>query len=80
MTVDTLDTGIRIWLARKGFGEDDDIHKIQMLGDSLTRGLLMVLHALPRRNAGEQVKPLPRRPRHSEGLGVKRVRVHEGFD
>ncbi|OJJ88131.1 uncharacterized protein ASPGLDRAFT_55365 [Aspergillus glaucus CBS 516.65] len=69
-----------LWLARKVFGEDDDIDKIQILGGSLTRGLLMVLHALPRRNVGEQVKPLSRRPHHSEGLGVKRVRVHESFD
>lgn len=80
ITIDTLDTDIRLWLARKVFGEDDDIDKIQILGGSLTRGLLMVLHALPRRNVGEQVKPLSRRPHHSEGLGVKRVRVHESFD
>lgn len=59
MTIDTLDTGVRLWLARKGIGEDDDIHKIELLGGSLTRGLLMVLHAIPRRNANEQVQPLP---------------------
>jgi len=59
MTIGTLDTGIRLWLARKGIGDDDDIHKIKLLGGSLTHGLLIALYALPRRNADEQVKPPP---------------------
>lgn len=34
--------GMRVW-------GDDTIHKIELLGSSITRVLLMVLHALPRR-------------------------------
>jgi hypothetical protein len=49
MTLNELDTGVLIWLARKGFTEHDDIRQLERLAGSLSRGLLMLLHALPKR-------------------------------
>ncbi|RYP74278.1 hypothetical protein DL771_003099 [Monosporascus sp. 5C6A] len=48
VTVETMDPGIRTWLARKGLQDIDDVKKIEELGGTLSRGLLMVLQALPR--------------------------------
>jgi len=48
MTTKTLDDGIRLWLARKGISEEQDIHALKELAGSLTWGLLMLLSALPR--------------------------------
>ena len=48
MTTDTLDDGIRLWLARKGISEDRDIRVLKERAGSLTWGLLMLLSALPR--------------------------------
>ncbi|KAB8210838.1 hypothetical protein BDV34DRAFT_220017 [Aspergillus parasiticus] len=76
MTTDDLDTGVRLWLTRKGIGEDADIREIETIAGSLVRGLLMLLHALPRRKDGV---PTPKRPPFPD-IGRERTRVHENFD
>ena len=48
-TADTLDVNIKAWLFRKGFSDDGEIRRLEGMADSLTRGLLMMLRALPRR-------------------------------
>jgi hypothetical protein len=48
MTLDTLDPGIKLWLNRKGISNKEDILAIKDAAGSLSWGLLMVLHALPR--------------------------------
>ncbi|KAF9894587.1 hypothetical protein FE257_006475 [Aspergillus nanangensis] len=48
MTLTTIDPDIRAWLYTKGFQNDDDIITLERLGGTLTRGLSMLLHALPR--------------------------------
>lgn len=80
MTADTFEPGIKLCLARKGVTQDADIQKIEELGGTLTRGLLMVLHALPRQNPDNQIMPLLQRSRRSNNPGKKRVRVHEKID
>ncbi|CEL04692.1 hypothetical protein ASPCAL05818 [Aspergillus calidoustus] len=77
MTVETVDEGIKLWLARKGLGEKEDLEKIEYLGGSLSRGLLMVLHALSRREKDGTKVPQARLP--SSGSESK-VRCHENFD
>lgn len=76
MTTDDLDTGIKLWLTRKGIGEDADIREIETIAGSLIRGLLMLLHALPRKQVAV---PIPKRPPFPD-IGRERARVHEGFD
>lgn len=49
-TTSTLDSGLRAWLYRKGLTQESDIRRIELAAGSLTRGLLMLLHILPRRN------------------------------
>ncbi|KAL2207686.1 hypothetical protein CC79DRAFT_1368549 [Sarocladium strictum] len=49
MTSDTLDNGILVWLARKGFSNVADIRHLEQLAGSTTQGLLMLFHALPKR-------------------------------
>jgi len=76
LTTETLDPGLRLWLARKGLKTDQDIRDIERSGGSLIRGLLMVLHALPRRGTGVSLagqESVARDPK-------KRVRFHEKFD
>ncbi|KAB8261064.1 hypothetical protein BDV32DRAFT_137719 [Aspergillus pseudonomiae] len=76
MTTDDLDAGIKLWLIRKGIGDDDDIREIETIAGSLVRGLLMLLHALPRRENAVQTPIRPPLP----DIGRERTRVHEGFD
>lgn len=49
MTSHNLDAAIILWLSRKGLQGKDDIKTIEKTGGTMTRGLLMLLHALPRR-------------------------------
>ncbi|KFA72307.1 hypothetical protein S40288_02447 [Stachybotrys chartarum IBT 40288] len=59
-TAESLDINTRAWLIRKGFTEDDDIARLQQAaGGSLTRGISMLLHALPRRPYKISVKTAP---------------------
>jgi hypothetical protein len=77
MTAETVDEGIKLWLSRKGLGEKEDLEKIEQLGGTLTRGLLMVLHALPRHDKDEAKATPARRP----GNGSEsKVRCSEKFD
>lgn len=48
MTWETIDPNFRTWLRTKGFGNDEDVAILEKLGGSLLRGLLMLLHVLPR--------------------------------
>lgn len=50
LTTSTMDSGLRAWLYRKGITQESDIRRIELAAGSLTRGLLMLLHILPRRN------------------------------
>lgn len=50
LTTETMDSGLKAWLYRKGITQDSDIKKIEVAAGSLTRGLLMLLHVLPRRD------------------------------
>ncbi|KAL4879848.1 hypothetical protein BJY04DRAFT_219656 [Aspergillus karnatakaensis] len=76
MTADTIDEDIRVWLLRKGIGDDKDIRTIETLGGTLTKGLLMVLRALPRRPREADWKPAPRGTKNTR----KEVRCHEHLD
>lgn len=49
MTSNTLDNGVLVWLARKGFSDAADIRQLEQLAGSITQGLLMLFHALPKR-------------------------------
>ena len=49
LTFSNLDTGLKAWLYRKDFVNDEDIKMIEDSAGSLTRGLLMLLHVLPRK-------------------------------
>ncbi|KAL2822674.1 hypothetical protein BDW59DRAFT_173765 [Aspergillus cavernicola] len=60
-----LNDGVRMWLARKGISETQDLQQIEQPGGSLARGLLMVLHALPRRNP-TRAKQRPRMPAEAD--------------
>ena len=48
LTCENLDINLRAWLHRKGITEDSDIREVEKAAGSLTRGLLMLLHLLPR--------------------------------
>lgn len=47
MEMKDVDTFIRLWLARKGL-HSEILHTIMQLTGSVTTGMLMILHALPR--------------------------------
>ena len=49
LTPETMNSGLKAWLYRKGVTQDTDIKKIEVAAGSVTRGLLMLLHVLPRR-------------------------------
>ncbi|KAI1330059.1 hypothetical protein F5Y16DRAFT_363880 [Xylariaceae sp. FL0255] len=55
MTTENLDPGIRIWLARKGFGAIEDIDKLERLAGCLTYGLILLFSCLPRKPRGTSV-------------------------
>ncbi|RDK36964.1 hypothetical protein M752DRAFT_322002 [Aspergillus phoenicis ATCC 13157] len=79
LTADTVDEGVRLWLARRNMGKAEDIKEIEKIGGSLTRGLLMVLKFLPRRPKSDENKPKERCSQPS-GRITERVRVHKPFD
>lgn len=49
MTTETIDEGLYLWLSRKGFSNRDDIAKLESIAGSLTKGLIVLAHVLPRR-------------------------------
>ncbi|KAK3180673.1 hypothetical protein K4F52_008023 [Lecanicillium sp. MT-2017a] len=52
LTADNIDDDLRAVLRRKGIEKDSDIREIEAAAGCLTRGLLMLLHVLPRRPQG----------------------------
>ncbi|KAI4593066.1 hypothetical protein KJ359_010153 [Pestalotiopsis sp. 9143b] len=48
LTTQTMDDSVRLWLGRKGLGDSKDVEKLEEIAGSLSRGLLMLLHVLPR--------------------------------
>ena len=71
MTTDTLDPGIRLWLRRKGVGDEEDIRKIEVLGGSLMRGLMIVMHALPRQETARITKLKLHQSENQPGVKVR---------
>jgi hypothetical protein len=67
-----------MWLSRKGICEEKDLRMIEEISGSLTRGLLMILHALPRRGV-DGLPSLKTGPPAPVSTG-KRVRCHDPFD
>jgi hypothetical protein len=51
MASSALNCGLRAWLGRGGFPEDADVRKLEQLARSITHGMVMLLHILPRRPA-----------------------------
>src|SRR6266496_1751656 len=49
LTIDLLDSGLRQWLARKGFQTDKDIKELMGLSGSLADGLYILILSLPKR-------------------------------
>src|SRR5947207_9505282 len=47
MTLETMPEGLRAWLHRKGFVNDEDVAKLEKAGGSLAEALLIFLHLLP---------------------------------
>jgi hypothetical protein len=81
VTVDTMDVDVQLWLARKGI-DQNHLKEIEQLAGSLARGLLMILHSLPRHETGTlpQKRGLDQRAREEHQSSQKRVRCHELFD
>ncbi|OJJ55566.1 hypothetical protein ASPSYDRAFT_1159393 [Aspergillus sydowii CBS 593.65] len=79
LTPENIDAGAKLWLCRKGFTELDDLREIEKLGETFVRGLLMVLHALPRKNNREYQK-MPPSLRGADITKPKKARVPEPFD
>ncbi|XHF97297.1 hypothetical protein AWENTII_000892 [Aspergillus wentii] len=73
MTVGTLDESIKLWLFRKGIRDESDLRHIEELAESLTEGLLMVLHALPRKGPYGQGKVPNAKPQKAEKSAHKQV-------
>ncbi|KAL2828779.1 hypothetical protein BDW59DRAFT_43982 [Aspergillus cavernicola] len=48
MPMDTLHPVIRSWLTRKRFIRDEDIKRLEEIGPSLSRALLVLIQILPR--------------------------------
>ncbi|RAK90633.1 hypothetical protein BO79DRAFT_262415 [Aspergillus costaricaensis CBS 115574] len=79
LTADTVNEGVRLWLARRNMGQTEDIKEIEKIAGSLTRGLLMVLKFLPRRPKSDGNESKERSPQPSR-RATERVRVHESFN
>ncbi len=58
-TAATLDEDMLAWLARKGLNEAD-ILELEAVVGSMTRGILMLLHALPRRPGASRARSAKR--------------------
>lgn len=77
MTLKTVETPLLLWLQRKGL-TTQALERVEKLAGSLSRGLLMILHALPRKT-----HPSLKRPMDPETRAIKnaeRVRCYEPFD
>ena len=76
MVTDTLDPLLKILLVRKDFESEEDTRKLETIAGSLSAGLLILLHALPRgsRNPKIAVPSLP----NSKG-SMKRTRSDRQF-
>jgi hypothetical protein len=81
LTIQLLDSGLRQWLARKGFETDEDIEElVKLVGGSLAEGLFVLLCCLPRRyGVGRprlRKKSVIRGPKYSKELfmAVKKLR------
>ncbi|TPX17021.1 uncharacterized protein E0L32_012331 [Thyridium curvatum] len=57
LTTSTLDGALKVWLARKGFEKEEDIRRLEQLAGSLSAGLLILLHTLPRRQGDTAANP-----------------------
>jgi len=74
LKIDLLDSGLRQWLARKGFQTDDDIKELTDLVGSLADGLLILLCTLPRHRkvivsrVCSREKQVVKGPKHSKEL------------
>lgn len=53
LTLETLNTGVRQWLAGKGFGSDEAFNELEKLVGSLKRGLHVLLHSPPRQKRNQ---------------------------
>lgn len=74
----TVDTSVLLWLQRKGLAMQA-LERVEKLAGSLSRGLLMILHSLPRSKTHLSFK----RPIDPEARAIrnaKRVRCYEPFD
>lgn len=49
MTVDNIHSALYSWLCRKGFGDLEDIRRLEEIAGSLMQGLCILLHVLPRK-------------------------------
>ena len=74
MTAQTIDPGLRTWLARKGFQREEDICQLEQLGGTLIRGLIAMLHALAQEARQRSTNPPLRSMRKAHG----RYSKHEG--
>ncbi|GES62368.1 hypothetical protein BO96DRAFT_428126 [Aspergillus terreus] len=72
MTAADIDDGVQLWLRRRNLGSVEAIKRIEEIGGSLTRGLLMLLQFLPRRPKGKTGT--------QQSSSGKRVRSSEKFD
>lgn len=81
LTVDKLDPSILLWLQHKGL-KTKTVEKIAGIAKSVTRGLLMILHALPRNPSRSQSakRASAMDPDERQARNQKRVKAHERFD
>jgi hypothetical protein len=78
LTLKTVDTSVLLWLRRKGLAIQV-LERIEKLAGSLSRGLLMILHSLPRNKTHPFIKR-PMDPELRARQNAKRVRCYEPFD
>ncbi|GAB1312041.1 hypothetical protein MFIFM68171_02251 [Madurella fahalii] len=77
MTTDTLDPALKLWLVRKGFESEEDIRNLETIADgSLSAGLLILLHALPRNPKTTVAPSLP----NSKGSKKRKRSDPQPFD
>jgi len=67
LTMEQLGSGIRQWLARKGFETNEDIEELTKLVGSLTEALLVLLCSLPRNRNRVVGRGRPRKKRVVKG-------------
>jgi hypothetical protein len=84
LTIDLVDSGVRQWLARKGFQTNEDIEALTKLAGSLANGLFVFLCCFPRRPYGSgrprlREKRVVKGPKYSKDLfnAVKKLRLEK---